>query len=202
MPESAVEICCKGIIAFVIAAGLTALFIWVGLRGFEPTCILNRLEIPALNARSSSSAAASFTVTLDNKRNKDTGVYYDPLNLTFSYKNATNSNRSSATPVGSATINGFHQSGGKAAKKNGSFISGGAVGNAVFRVDMRTEIRPRDRWEVGADVSLDGDGSLVLKKQFIGRKKGVKLTSGAGGLDSLGVVLKTLLLSSGVSLLF
>ncbi|KAF5728374.1 protein NDR1-like [Tripterygium wilfordii] len=163
--------CCK----FILTSGLTALFLWLSLSHSNPQCSIREFYIPALNKtlNSTKNTTLYFELKLSNP-NKEKGIYYDPLNLTF----FDSTNRSHA--LGRTIVYGFYQGHQKKALKSGNIDFGEAVfravssnGSAVFRVDMVTKVRfklmiwfktKRKTIWVGADVQVNDQGSKVNPK--------------------------------------
>ncbi|KAJ9153717.1 hypothetical protein P3X46_027130 [Hevea brasiliensis] len=183
--------CCKKCCSFIFTLGLAALFMWLSLRPSKPKCLLQQFYIPALNKTLNppGNTTLFFQLRLENT-NKDKGVYYDPVNVTFfDSPNKTHF-------IGNFTIPNFYQGHKKKATKNGSFNARGldweavslavSNGSAVFRVDMATSVRykimawqtKRHRILVGANVIISNQGTLVNPK------KGIKLSSNAEMIGS------------------
>ncbi|OAY55046.1 protein NDR1 [Manihot esculenta] len=173
MPDSSGG-CCKCCCSFIFTLGLTALFMWLSLRTSNPKCLLQKFYIPALNKTLNPPKNTSlfFELRLENT-NKDKGVYYDPINVTF-FDNP-NKNHS----IGNFTIQKFYQGHKKKATKGGDFNASGldveaisraiSNGSAIFRVDIATAVRykimawktKRHRITVGADVNINDQGTQV-----------------------------------------
>ncbi|KAH7844992.1 hypothetical protein Vadar_033959 [Vaccinium darrowii] len=176
--------CCRCCSSFILTLGFTALFMWLSLRTSKPVCSIQDIYVPPLNkSENSTYYKIYFDLKLDNE-NKDKGIYYDALNLTFYYPpNLT-------TPIGNKTFPGFYQGHKKNARRKDwvevhgvpwpAAIKAAANGSAVFRVDLATAVRfkvmvwktKRHKLVVGADVQVNDFGKKVYKK-------GVRLTSGA-----------------------
>lgn len=188
-PEQSCGRCCC---SFIFTSGLTALFLWLSLRSSSPTCSIEQFDAFALNKTSNSTTQTKTTnhslfydLKLKN-RNKDMGVYYDALNLTFYY---------ASKPIGNTTYPAFYQGHQKDTNRIGSFDATRGVnwenataavstnGSAVFRVELATAVRykiifwktKRHRLVVAADLHVNDQGSLVKRK----KNKGIKLSSGA-----------------------
>lgn len=176
--------CCRCCCSFIFTLGLTALFMWLSLRTDNPTCSIQYFYLPILNKtlNATTNKTLFFQLKLDNG-NKDKGIYYDPVNLTF----YDNPNRSHV--MGNHTIPGFYQGHKKKAKKDGALevnttlVTKAAYpnGTAYFRVDLATAVRfkimawktKRHKLMVGADVEVTDQGNGKVYK------KGIKLKSGA-----------------------
>lgn len=169
--------CSRCCFSFILTSGLAALFLWLSLRTSNPTCYIQNFYVPALT--NSSNTSIYFDLKLDNK-NKDMGIYYDALNITFHL--GTNPGRL----VGNRTVPSFYQGHKKHTRRKYVVeIYGGLTevfngSNPVFRVDLATKVRfkivefktKRHKLVVRADVKLNSDGHKV-------EKKGIKLRSGA-----------------------
>lgn len=178
--------CCKCCFSFIVTLGLTALFLWLSLRNSNPTCSIQYFYIPALNKtlNSTQNTTINIHLKLDNG-NKDKGINYDAVNLTFYYPP-----NNTQHPIGNKTIRQFYQGHKKKATKKESVDTRGvnweevsrAVSNrtVVFRVDLVTAVRIKIMWwrtkrrklMVGGDVEVNDQGIKV-------KKKGIKLKSGA-----------------------
>ncbi|KAJ8420138.1 hypothetical protein Cgig2_033912 [Carnegiea gigantea] len=188
--------CCRCCCSFIFTAGLTALFLWLSLRPSSPTCSIEQFDAFALNKTSNSTTqtktktkTTNHTLYYDLKlknRNKDMGVYYDALNLTFYY---------ASRPIGNATYPAFYQGHQKDTHRIGSFDATRGVnwenatavvstnGSAVFRVELATAVRykiifwktKQHRLVMAADLHVNDQGSLVKGK----KNKGITLSSGA-----------------------
>ncbi|XP_021899273.1 protein NDR1-like isoform X2 [Carica papaya] len=177
---------CRCCCSFILTLGLTALFMWLSLRTSNPSCSIQYFYLPGLNKtlNSTRNHTLYFMVRLDNT-NKDKGVFYDSVNLTF----FDFPNRSHV--IGNYTIPKFRQGHKKKAEKNGNVetnwraVSRAVWPNstAVFRVDLATQVRfkiifwktKRQKIMVGADVVVNDTGTFDHKAN----KKGIRLKSGA-----------------------
>ncbi|XP_050215853.1 protein NDR1-like [Mercurialis annua] len=196
MPDSGGG-CCRCCCSFIFTLGLTALFLWLSLRVSKPKCSLHKFYIPALNHSLNPRGNTSliFQLRLENT-NKDKGVYYDPVNVTF-FDNPTRNHS-----IGNFTITKFHQGHKKKATKGGEISLNSSSGfdqeavfravsngSAVFRVDMVTSVKykimfwktKRYKIIVGADVNITTQGSISDPK------KGVRLKSDAAKFGKLGI---------------
>ncbi|PQQ16212.1 protein NDR1-like [Prunus yedoensis var. nudiflora] len=176
--------CCRCCFSFIFTLGLTALFMWLSLRTSKPTCKVRSFYIPALNRTLNDTTNKTLYVTLRlENRNKDKGIYYDALNLTFSLPNASK-------PIATSAVPSFYQGHQKKATKdvepkevNWTAVSNGIYPNGTvhFRVDLNTTVRfkimfwrtKRHRLMVGADVVVNGSGGYVNPKN----KKDIKLSA-------------------------
>ncbi|KAK6154402.1 hypothetical protein DH2020_008650 [Rehmannia glutinosa] len=174
------ECCCS----FIFTSGLTALFMWLSLRTYKPTCSIQHFYVPALNKSDNSSANHTifFDLKLDNNM-KDKGVHYDNINLTFFY-----TQNDSRLLIANYTVPAFYQGHGKKARRKNLVEASGAPwaaavsnGSTVgFRVGLATRVKfkimfwytKRHSLVVGGDVAVDGSGGKV-------KKKGIKLKSGS-----------------------
>ncbi|XP_062169277.1 protein NDR1-like [Alnus glutinosa] len=179
--------CCKCCLRLMISIGVLSLVVWLTLRADKPKCSIQYFYLPALNKtlNTPTNSTLYFLLRLDNG-NKDKGIYYDALNLTFH----DNPNRSLSHLIGSHTIPGFYQGHQKKAKKGGDVQvnttlvsrSGFPNGPAIFRVDLATAVRFKNifwKWKtkrrqfvVAANVEVNDQGTKV-------NKKGIRLKSGA-----------------------
>ncbi|XP_057950572.1 protein NDR1-like [Malania oleifera] len=174
--------CCRCCCRFIFTVGLTALFMWLSLRTSNPTCSIEAFYVPALNksANSSSNTSIYFDLRLKNG-NKDKGIYYDALNLTFYYGPTPN------LSVANASFAPFRQGNNKKTDRRMTVDARGVPwkavprnGSAVFRVDLETKVRfrilvfktKRHGIKVGAPVEVNDQGTKV-------NRKGIKLKSGA-----------------------
>ncbi|CAO2835960.1 unnamed protein product [Amaranthus hypochondriacus] len=180
--------CCRCCCSFIFTSGLTALFIWLNLRAHNPVCSIENFDVFSLNKSANSSIINNnrtihYDLKLNNKNNKDKGIYYDILNLTFYYKpNQT------LISLGNASFPAFYQGHEKKTHRISS-IDGKRVKwendtatMAEFRVELNTSVRfkivfwktKRHRLDLRADLLINEEGSLIKRK-----KKGVKFTSKA-----------------------
>lgn len=186
--------CCRCLCSFILTTGLTALFLWLSLRGSNPKCSIQDFYVPALNLSANSTVRSSnhsiyFDLKLDNGM-KDKGVRYDDINLTFYYSpNHTNYNN---LPIGNYTINRFYQGHGKDTHRKALVETRGVPwanasetvssnGTVVFRLDLSTKVRykilfwytKKHKFTVGANVDVNATG------QKVNSKKGIRLKSAA-----------------------
>lgn len=193
--------CCRCCFSFIITLGLTSLFMWLSLRADNPKCTIKHFYLPTLNKTLNDPKNSSliFELKLDNG-NKDKGIYYDDINLTF----YDNPNRSESRLMGNFTIPGFRQGQNKKAKRietlqvNTSLATARVFpnGSAVFRVDMATALRFRIMfWKtkrhnliLSTSVEVDSQGAIPPPYQ----KKGFRLKSAApehgGGCALMGLL--------------
>ncbi|KAF8109674.1 hypothetical protein N665_0093s0027 [Sinapis alba] len=167
--------CCSCCFSFIFTAGLTSLFLWLSLRPDKPKCSIEYFYLPALNksldSHSRLNTTLNFMVRLTNP-NKDQGIYYDDVHLSFS----TNS-----SSLVNYTVPRFYQGHKKKASKwgqtlplNNQTVSRAVLpnGSAVIRMDLKTHVRfkivfwktKRYGVEVGADVEVNGDGGKAHNK--------------------------------------
>ncbi|XP_059442761.1 protein NDR1-like [Corylus avellana] len=179
--------CCKCCLRLIISIGVLSLIVWLTLRADTPKCSIQYFYLPALNKtlNTPKNNTLLFELRLQNT-NKDKGVYYDALNLTF----YDNPNRSLSHIIGTYTIPAFYQGHQKKAKRresvkvNNTLVLGSGLTNGppVFRVDLATAVRFKNifwKWKskrhklvVAANVEVNEQGVKV-------NKKGIKLKSGA-----------------------
>lgn len=185
--------CCGCCCRLIFTSGLTTLFLWLSLRVNSPTCSIENFTVFALNKTANSSIISNnnnnnhtirYDLKLNNKDNKDKGIYYDTLNLTFYYK----LNQTSVL-LGNATFKNFYQGHGKKTHRIATIDGGKGVKwendtatTASFRVELNTSVRykilfwktKRHRLDLSAVLLVDETGSLIKRK-----KKGIKFTSKA-----------------------
>jgi len=164
---------------------------WLSLRTSSPDCLLSKFYLP-LNQTSNSSnlTPLEFELRLKNT-NKDKGVYYDPINVTFytPYRSHV---------IGNFTITKFYQGHKKSARKNGNIsiidrdvVSQAAPANgstALFRVDLVTSVRykilmfktKRHKIRVGANVEVNGTITKVNHKDIKLKSNADKIRSYCG----------------------
>ncbi|XP_027343920.1 protein NDR1-like [Abrus precatorius] len=171
---AASESCCTRCSTFIITIGLTALFLWLSLRVDEPKCYIDYIYVPALNKtlNSPKNHTLSFTLKLVNP-NKDKGIKYDAINVSFKIFVALNATRS----LGNATVDHFYQGHQKKALKPGSLLASGNFtapvdGKVFYRVDFETAVKykillwytKRDHLWGGANVEIADSGLKVYSK--------------------------------------
>ncbi|KAI8552747.1 hypothetical protein RHMOL_Rhmol06G0291100 [Rhododendron molle] len=177
--------CCS----LITTLGLTALSLWLILRTSNPICSIQDFYVPALNKTLNSTTTTTsiyFDIELDNP-NRDEGIYYNALDLTFYYKESNQTYSS----VANQTFVGFYQGHKKKARRSGTVeatgVPWGEVFGAVstgsmpvFRVGLVTSFRfkvlsrktKEHELAVGADVAVNDSGEKD-------NQKGVSLKSGA-----------------------
>ncbi|KAL3503441.1 hypothetical protein ACH5RR_037890 [Cinchona calisaya] len=183
--------CCRCCCSFIFTSGLTALFMWLSLRGSNPTCSIEDFYVPYLNTTDNSTTTRNnhtlyFDLELNNGM-KDKGVGYDDVNLTFFY------GQNNSLQIANYTVKRFYQGHGKKAHRKEVVQTYGvpweaaykAVSNlstVTFQVDLATRVRykilfwytKRHGLKVGAHVDVNNSGKKV-------NKKGIKLKSNAPG---------------------
>ncbi|XP_027062661.2 protein NDR1 [Coffea arabica] len=188
-PSSSAGGCCRCCCSFILTSGLTALFMWLSLRGSKPSCSIEDFYVPSLNATDNSTTTRSnhtlyFDLRLKNEM-KDKGVGYDDLNLTFFYV------QNGSLGIANYTVPSFYQGHDKKARRKELVQTYGvpweaayrAVSNGstvTFRVGLTTRVRykilfwytKRHGLKVGANVDVNNSGKKV-------NKKGIRLKSGA-----------------------
>ncbi|KAI5642380.1 hypothetical protein M9H77_00298 [Catharanthus roseus] len=178
--------CCRCCASFIFTSGLTALFMWLSLRGSNPTCSIQDFYVPALDlsANSTNNHSLYFDLKLDNGM-KDKGVGYDDVNLTFYYGPNT------SLPIGNYVVPKFYQGHGKKTHRRelvqtrgvpweDAHVAASNKSTVVFRVGLVTRVRykilfwytKRHKLVEGANVEVNGSGKKV-------NKKGIKLKSAA-----------------------
>ncbi|KAL2331574.1 hypothetical protein Fmac_019155 [Flemingia macrophylla] len=185
--------CCTRCLSFLITIGLTALFLWLSLRVDEPRLYLDYIYVPSLNKtlnpnpnpQTHTNNTIFFTVKLANN-NKDKGIQYDNVSLSFSHFTSLNATRA----LGNATVKSFYQGHQKNAFKKGYLNATGNLttpvnGRVFYRVDFTTAVKykilfwytKRHRLWGGANVEIEA--SLGTKVN----RKGIRL-----GGNSLAVI--------------
>ncbi|XP_062018206.1 protein NDR1-like [Rosa rugosa] len=174
--------CCQCCFSFIFTVGLTALFMWLSLRTSKPSCSIQYFYLPALNKTLNDTGNKTLYVSLWLiNGNKDKGIYYDNVNLTFSLPNTPNTSKQ--VVVGNANVTKFYQGHKKKALKkvelgsdklNWTAVNGSVYpnGSTHLRVDLETRVRfkiifwrtKRHRLMVGADVEVNASGTKVNKK--------------------------------------
>jgi hypothetical protein len=199
--------CCRCCFSFIITLGLTSLFLWLSLRADDPKCTIKHFYLPALNRtlNDSKNSTLIFELKLDNG-NKDKGIYYDDINLTF----YDNPNMSLSRPMGNFIIPGFRQGQNKKAKRIQTLEVNTTLatervfpnGSAFFRVDMATALRfrimfwktKRHKLILWTSVEVDSEGAIPKDHQ----KKGFRLNSGppehGGGGAQMGLLVGLMVL--------
>lgn len=187
------ENCCSCCFNLIITMGLAALFLWLSLRADEPKCYLESIYVPALdkslNNSPHSNSTLFFTLMLKNP-NKDKGIKYDVVHLTFRIFNDSNATR----PLANATLQGFYQGHQKKAHKPGNAtvtavdaVNTTVNGKVYFRVDFATKVKYKilvfykKRHSVwgGANVEINGSGLKVYDKSIRLGNMPVRIESGA-----------------------
>lgn len=154
---------CRWCVGFLFSLGLAALFLWLTLRPSTPSLFINDLSL--------SNTTLDFHLRLKND-NKDKGVYYDNITLSFFFP--ANSSR----PLGpNVTFPAFYQGHGKKANRydsvpadRGSLPPNGTA--AEFEVRLETRVRykiwgfktARHRLKLHKEVRVDEQGKKVGKK--------------------------------------
>lgn len=163
---------------------------WLNLKTSKPICSIENFDVFTLNKTASptiyrNNNTIRYDLKLNNKENKDKGIYYDALSLKFYYKP-----NSSVVPLGNVTVPSFYQGHGKKTHRIGTIDARGVkwenatATRAAFKVELNTSVRykivfwktKRQRLDLVANLEVDEQGSLVKGK----KKKGIKFTSGAG----------------------
>ncbi|KAI3813039.1 hypothetical protein L1987_17753 [Smallanthus sonchifolius] len=128
-----------------------------------PTITIEQFYVPTLNKTAIKNTTIYFDLKLDNKN--PVGIYYRPMNLTFSY--FPNKTTSSSVPLCVYTLRGFHQEHHKEKHVGDKVVTGGMVVHpgggrvVVMRVDLvgRVKFKSIAQWRrtvmVGVDVEVD-----------------------------------------------
>lgn len=159
-----------------------------------PAITIEEIYVPTLSkATTTNTATNSTTIYFDLKLyNKNpVGIYYRPMNLTFSY--FPNKTTNSRVHLGVYTIDGFHQNHHKEKHVHDTFVTGGMMVQpgggrvVVMRVDLvgRVKFKSIAQWKrsmvVGVDFEVDKyTGGKVIKT-------GIKLVR-SGAAEMAGVV--------------
>lgn len=175
---------CRWCLGCQFTMGFIALFLWLSYRPIKPRFYLTSFSLAgAPNSTALNARIASFVLEIENK-NRELGIYYDPLNVSLSFFS-----NASSTTAGAALIPAFYQGHQKTADKPGSFSGGGfrapwapavANGTAVFRVGVESAFRYKVfAWKtrhhsvsLAGDVPVDAQGKKTATK-------GIRLRSGA-----------------------
>ncbi|KAL4570911.1 hypothetical protein LXL04_026576 [Taraxacum kok-saghyz] len=173
----------KIMIYITVSSVLLILFIQ-SLHRKIPTISIEDFYIPTLNKTATGNSTAAptaenttiyFDLKLDNKN--PVGVYYRPMNLTFSY--FPNKTTNTSVPLAVYSLPGFHQNHHKQKRVRDTVVTGGMVvppggGRVVvMRVDLvgRVKFKSIAQWKrsvvVGIDVEVDEYTGQKLKKDGI-----------------------------------
>jgi hypothetical protein len=188
MPDSGGGGCGRCCCNFIFTLGLTALFMWLSLRTSSPNCLLSKFYLPLdQTSNSSNLTSLEFELTLKNT-NKDKGVYYDPINVTFYTPNRSH-------VIGNFTITKFYQGHKKIARKNGTIsnidrdvVSQAAPANgsmALFPVDLATSVRYKilmfktKRYKIRVEANVEVIATIIKVNH-----KDIKLKSNADKIRS------------------
>lgn len=165
---------CRWCLGFLFSLGLVVLFLWLTLRPATPSLFINDLSL--------SNTTLAFLLRLKNE-NKDKGVYYDNITLSFFFP------ANSPRPLGpDVTFPAFYQGHGKKANRNdslqadrGSLPPNGTA--AEFEVRLATRVRykiwgfktTRHGLKLHGKVRVDEQGKKVGKKGVELRSAGTPL---------------------------
>ncbi|XP_010931198.1 protein NDR1 [Elaeis guineensis] len=179
---------CRWCVGCQLTMGFIALFLWLSYRPIKPRFYVTSFSLAA-GANSTAlkllpgDPIASFVLEIENK-NKEMGIYHDPLNISLSFL------PNSSSAAGAALIPAFYQGHQKTADKSGTFSGPGfpvarapwaaAVtnGTAVFRVGLESAFRYKvfgrktrhHSVRLAGDVQVDAAGKKTAKK-------GIRLSS-------------------------
>ncbi|XP_076941086.1 protein NDR1-like [Bidens hawaiensis] len=143
-----------------------------------PTITIEEFYVPTLNKTDTKTTIKNTTIYFELKLyNKDpVGIYYRPMNLTFSYFPNKTTSTSVPVPLCVYTLHGFHQEHHKekhvrgTVETSGMTVHGGGEGVVVMRVDLvgRVKFKSIAQWKrtvkVGVDVTVDEyTGGKVVK---------------------------------------
>ncbi|CAI8617538.1 unnamed protein product [Vicia faba] len=192
--------CCT---SFITSTGLVILFLWLTLRTQQPKCFLQSLYLPSLNKTITSNHEHSnntviFKLKLINT-NKDKGVLYHTVHLTFALLLDANTTR----PLANTTLEAFYQGHGRTTQKwssaeaHGGGVNSTVNGTVFLRVDFATRVNykimlfysKRHRLSGGANVEVNVSSGEKLDP------KGIRLGSEAAPLRLRWIALSTFLVS-------
>uniref|UniRef100_A0A161ZTU7 Uncharacterized protein n=2 Tax=Daucus carota subsp. sativus TaxID=79200 RepID=A0A161ZTU7_DAUCS len=179
---------CIGILAFVF--GVVFFFSWVTVitQKSGASFYVQKFYVPALNSTAGGNYTADNTTSISfvfNIRNtlNNIGIYYDDLNVTFSYGS------DKSLEIGSYKLDGFHQHANENTYSGDSVAVKGVPWNTIaqngskvdFRVALATKVRYHQMFFKGkkrqvrirAVVQVNDTTGLKIKK------KSIRLTSGA-----------------------
>ncbi|KAI3954178.1 hypothetical protein MKW98_018002 [Papaver atlanticum] len=196
--------CCRCCTGFLFSSGLTALLLWLTLKSSSPKYSIESFYVPVLNKNSTSvnSTTISFDLRLKNE-NRNKGIYYDALDLTFFYYFPENS---SFSEIGNITIPEFYQGHLKTAHRVESIRSYGVSlkdvkmkapngsSTTMFRVDLDTEVRykimlsrtKRHRMRLGVNVTVNDEGAKSVDR-------GLRFSSAASHFNGLTTLVRNFL---------
>ncbi|XP_027348165.1 protein NDR1-like [Abrus precatorius] len=171
--------CCTCCLSSLITMAITAIFLWLTFRTNKPKCFIESLYVPSLHHHNKNDTLV-FQLKLQND-NKDKGVKYDTVYLTFGLFLDNTTTR----PLANATFDAFYQGHGKTAHKWASAVArGGGVnrtaattnGTVFLRVDFTTRVKykmlmvfftKRYRLSGGANVEVNvSSGEKVEPKEI------------------------------------
>ncbi|RZC59727.1 hypothetical protein C5167_007027 [Papaver somniferum] len=192
--------CCRCCTGFLFSSGLTAVLLWLTLKPSSPKYSIESFYVPVLNKTSTSQATVnsttiSFDLRLKNE-NRNKGIYYDALDLTFFFYFPENS---SFLRIGDITIPEFYQGHLKTAHRLESIQSYGVSwkdakthgsSTKMFRVDLDTRVRykimlsrtKRHRMRLGVNVTVNNEGAKSVDR-------GLRFSSAASHFNGLTTLL-------------
>ncbi|KAI3980984.1 hypothetical protein MKX01_025549 [Papaver californicum] len=166
--------CCLGLLLTPCIIGLV---VWLTIRSSPPNFSIHKFSVPALNQTSPSyniSRPINTTISFDAKlknENKEKGIYYDTLNITFYYYHE---NESRFLPIGNISLPPFYQGREKTATRSNTTqsygvpwdyarmkISNGSL--AKFRIYLETKVRYKSllwkskRHKISKEVNITVD---------------------------------------------
>ncbi|KAI3899974.1 hypothetical protein MKW92_040465 [Papaver armeniacum] len=196
--------CCRCCTGFLFSSGLTALLLWLTLKPSSPKYSIESFYVPILNKTTTSqstvnSTTISFDLRLKNE-NRNKGIYYDALDLTFFYYFPENS---SFLQIGDITIPEFYQGHLKTAHRLESIQSYGVSWKDVktngsstkmFRVDLDTRVRykimlsrtKRHRMRLGVNVTVNDEGAKSVDR-------GLRFSSAASHFNGITTLVRNFL---------
>lgn len=203
-PNEEKPTCCRCCTGFIFSSGLTALLLWLTLKPSSPKYSIESFYVPVLDKNSASqstvnSTTISFDLRLKNE-NRNKGINYDALDLTFFYYFPGNS---SFLQIGDITIPEFYQGHLKTAHRLESIQSYGVSWKDVktngsstkmFRVDLDTRVRykimlsrtKRHRMRLGVNVTVNDEGAKSVDR-------GLRFSSAASHFNGLTTLVRNFL---------
>uniref|UniRef100_A0A803LYK1 Late embryogenesis abundant protein LEA-2 subgroup domain-containing protein n=1 Tax=Chenopodium quinoa TaxID=63459 RepID=A0A803LYK1_CHEQI len=165
----------KESIGCFIVLGIIALTIWLAIRPKTPICSIEEFTVFALREKTTNSTLQNnntihYDLKVKNRRSSVIGIYYDALNVTFSYKR---NHHSFPIEIGDAKFGPFYLRNYRSTHRTGSIDVGGvqlendtvASSPVVFRVEVLANLRyKKPIWRnnrynllVGADVEVNDE---------------------------------------------
>ncbi|KAI3727488.1 hypothetical protein L6452_16104 [Arctium lappa] len=183
-------LCFESLKIMVYITGFSVLLILFiqSLHRKTPTISIEEFYVPTLNKTATGNTTSTAAATINNTtttiyfdlkiyNTNVVGLYYRPMNLTFSY--FPNKTTNSSVPLGVYTLRGFHQGHYKEKHVRDKVLIGGMMVQpgsrrvVVIRVDLvgRVKFKSIVQWKrtmvVGVDVEVDEDTGEKVKKTSI-----------------------------------